>query len=95
MQADQQSEIPVERLPTPESLVTDESEAEPKRLLKADRTPAKKAIPDKPNTIQTPRSGPSFIERLQANASPQYSKTFKGKARSSVSTSIVSYVRYE
>lgn len=83
------------QLPTPESLPSEDSEsvveAEPKRLLKADRTPVKDGSRDDLAGRSTgPRTGPSFVERLQANSTPQFSKTFKGKVRSSASTSIVS-----
>lgn len=89
MQLDPQASPPIARLPTPESLVAEESEAEPKRLLKADRTPVKKATLDNSNTARIATSGPSFTERLHSNATPRFSKTFRGKARSSVSTSHV------
>lgn len=82
----------IDRLPTPESLVTEESEPEPKRLLKADRTPVRRtAAQHEDNKSRSANTGgPSFLERLKSNATPQFSKSFKGKVRSSASGSIVS-----
>lgn len=94
MEVDGETDSSIERLPTPESLVTaedSEAGAELKRLLKADRTPVKKASADHPSTSSSSAvKGPSFLERLQSNSRPPFSKTFKGKVRSSTSTSIVS-----
>lgn len=94
MEVDAETDSSIESLPTPKSLVTaedSEAGAEPKRLLKADRTPVKKASADHPNTPSSSAvKGPSFLERLQSNSRPQFSKAFKGKVRTSTSTSIVS-----
>ena len=64
--------------------VSEDSEPTPGRLLKADkRTPLKAAKHSSP-------SKSTFKERLAQNSTPQFSKTFKGKARSSANSSIVS-----
>lgn len=82
MQLDSDATSSSESPPTPD--------AEPRHLLKADRTPVKKAIVDDQSLPRDARAGPSFLERLHSNATPQFNKQFKGKVRSSVSTSIVS-----
>lgn len=75
-------DVPAEAL----AAVSEDSEPTPGRLLKADRrTPLKAAKHSSP-------SKSTFKERLAQNSTPQFSKTFKGKARSSANTSIVSAI---
>lgn len=58
-----------------------------RRLVRGeDRAPVKKVSPSQHTT--TPK--PSFAERMQANRTPTFSKSFKGSAKSSTNTSIVS-----
>lgn len=93
------AEVSIDRLPTPESLrdssgdgddMSDKGVATQRRLVKSDKKTPVKEPAKEASSITASSSRKSFAERLQSNATPQYSKGFKKHVKSGASTSIVS-----